>query len=173
MESITSLFCVLGMILLVGAFFAASAIKIVPEYRRLVTFRLGRLIGTVGPGVVFLLPMIDRGMSVDLRERKISEKGIDALSQDNARLEVDLSYTYKVMDPQKAVLSVTDLDGSLKNKAREAIRTAMGRVPYSDLVFRRGDLRAEVYQLLVSAAQEWGAEVSTLELEDLRRARSA
>ncbi len=92
----------------------ASALRIVPEYKRLVVFRLGRLIGARGPGLVFLLPFVDLAATVDLREQTAPIKADAAVTQDKAIVDVDMTLTYKVVDPIKIVLKLSDMPLAIK-----------------------------------------------------------
>src|SRR5918994_6523911 len=91
--------CVVGVIAVLAFIFLANAIRIVPEYQRLVVFRLGRSVGAKGPGIVLLVPVIDRAVKVDLREQVREIPHQTAITKDNAGISVDFIWYYKVLDP--------------------------------------------------------------------------
>ncbi|MBI3163166.1 MAG: SPFH/Band 7/PHB domain protein, partial [Chloroflexi bacterium] len=94
-----SLLCVVGGVLLVGFIFLANAIRIVPEYQRLVVFRLGRSVGPKGPGIVLLIPVIDRAIKVDLREQVREVPHQTSITKDNAPISIDFLWYFQVLDP--------------------------------------------------------------------------
>ena len=99
---------VLIFLLLLGLVVLAMAVRIVPEYRRLVVFRLGRCVGSKGPGIIFLIPFLDRGVSVDLREVYFDVPPQTCITADNASLSIDFLVYDKVIDPERSVLEVED-----------------------------------------------------------------
>jgi regulator of protease activity HflC (stomatin/prohibitin superfamily) len=94
-----SLVCIVGAVLLVGFIFLANAIRIVPEYQRLVVFRLGRCVGAKGPGIVLLIPVIDRAVKADLREQVREVPQQTSITKDNAPISIDFLWYYKVLRP--------------------------------------------------------------------------
>ena len=100
----TLLLCTVGAIVLIGLVVLANAIRIVPEYQRLVVFRLGRCVGEKGPGVVLLIPIVDRAIRVDLREQVREIPQQTSITKDNAPISIDFLWFYKVLDPTASVL---------------------------------------------------------------------
>ncbi len=100
------------VIVLLVMLFLAKAIRVVPEYQRLVVFRLGRLIGQKGPGLVILIPFVDKGITVDLREFYLEIPRQDSITKDNAPIAVDFIMFYKVMDAQTSVVQVGNFAGA-------------------------------------------------------------
>src|SRR5512147_2798202 len=101
-----SLICIVGGVLLVGFIVLANSIRIVPEYQRLVVFRLGRSIGPKGPGIVLLIPVIDRAVKVDLREQVREVPHQTSITKDNAPNSIDFLWYFKILDPTESVLQV-------------------------------------------------------------------
>src|SRR3990172_410509 len=99
----SSLVCIVGAILVIGFVFLANAIRIVPEYQRLVVFRLGRSVGPKGPGIVLLIPVIDRAVKVDLRDQVREIPHQTAITKDNAGISVDFIWYYKILDAVESV----------------------------------------------------------------------
>src|SRR5512143_1400816 len=96
----TLIYCLIGVVVLGFLVFLSTALKIVPEYQRLVVFRLGRCIGERGPGLVILIPFIDRGVRVDLREQVREIPAQTSITSDNAPISIDFLWYYKVFDPK-------------------------------------------------------------------------
>ena len=114
---------VVALVLILVIWFLASAIKVVREYERLVVFRLGRVLGTKGPGLVILIPLVDRAVSVDLREFYLEIPHQSAITEDNASISIDFIVFNKVMDPQMSVLSVGNFAGAAQNIAATTLRS--------------------------------------------------
>src|SRR5690554_5262529 len=109
--------CFVGAIVIAALLFILNAIRIVPEYQRLVVFRLGRSIGAKGPGIVFLIPVIDRAVKVDLREQVREIPHQTAITKDNASISVDFIWYYKVLDPTESVLQVGNFEVAAQGMA--------------------------------------------------------
>ena len=109
--SITVL-CLIGVVVLGVLALIASAIRIVPEYQRLVVFRLGRCVGSRGPGIVFLIPVVDRAVKVDLREQVREIPHQTSITKDNAPISIDFLWYYKVLDPTESVLQVGNFEAA-------------------------------------------------------------
>ena len=107
-----TLLCLLGGVVLVGFVFLGQAIRIVPEYQRLVVFRLGRCVGPKGPGLIFLIPVVDRAVKVDLREQVREIPHQTAITKDNAGISVDFIWYYKILDPVESVLQVGNFEAA-------------------------------------------------------------
>jgi len=108
---------IVGVVLLAGLIATGLSVKIIREYQRIVLFRLGRAIGTKGPGLVFINPAIDRTSWVDLRERFLEIPSQTAITGDNAPISIDFIIFYKVVDPQMSVLTVQNFAGAALNVA--------------------------------------------------------
>ena len=110
--------CLIGVVLVLGFVFLANAVKIVPEYQRLVVFRLGRSVGPKGPGLILLIPVIDRAVKVDLREQVREIPHQTAITKDNAGISVDFIWYYKVLDPTESVLQVGNFEVAAQGAGR-------------------------------------------------------
>src|SRR5213593_4721202 len=107
--------CFVGAIVVIGFIFLANAIRVVPEYQRLVVFRLGRSIGTKGPGLVLLIPLVDRAVQVELRELYLEIPHQSAITEDNATISIDFIIFYKVVNAVMSVLEVGNFAGAAQN----------------------------------------------------------
>ena len=117
-----------------------KAIRIVPEYQRIVVFRLGRLLGTKGPGLVLLIPFVDKGTIVDLREFFLEIPRQDSITKDNAAIAIDFIMYYKVLDPAMSVVQVSNFAGAATNIAATTLRAVIGDISLDDVLakLRRG-----------------------------------
>ncbi|MDO9300530.1 MAG: SPFH domain-containing protein, partial [Anaerolineales bacterium] len=106
----STIFCFVGAALVIGFIFLANAIRIVPEYQRLVVFRLGRCVGAKGPGIVLLIPVVDRGVKADLREQVREIPQQTSITKDNAPISIDFLWYFKVLDPAESVLQVGNFE---------------------------------------------------------------
>ena len=114
---------VVAVVLIVIASVLVQAIKVVREYQRLVVFRLGKVLATKGPGLVLLIPFLDKAVSVDLREFYLEIPHQSAITEDNASISIDFIVFNKVMDPQMSVLSVGNFAGAAQNIAATTLRS--------------------------------------------------
>ncbi|HSB66656.1 MAG TPA: SPFH domain-containing protein, partial [Anaerolineales bacterium] len=109
---LTIVLCLAGGAIVLAIILLATAIRVVPEYVRLVVFRLGRCIGAKGPGLVFLIPVVDRGVSVDLREQVREVPHQTSITKDNAPISIDFLWYYKVLAPVDSVLQVGSFEAA-------------------------------------------------------------
>src|SRR5512146_1880865 len=124
----TYLLCFVGGVILIGIIVIANAIRIVPEYQRLVVFRLGRCVGERGPGLVLLIPIIDRGVRVDLREQVREIPAQTSITKDNPPISIDFLWYYKVFDPVHTVLQVGNFELAAQGIATTTLRSVIGSI---------------------------------------------
>lgn len=161
-------FCLPSVLLLVClALVLATALRIAPEYQRLVVFRLGRFLGVYGPGLFFLLPFIDRAVKVDLREQVRHIQDGAVLTADDAQVTVDVLWNYRVIDPAQATLAVADLPGALQETATATLRAVVGDMTLNQVLAERGQVAAETHARLRQAIASWGVEVTNLQVRDV------
>ena len=120
--------CLVGGVLVLGLALLASAIKVVPEYQRLVVFRLGRCVGAKGPGIVLLIPVVDRGVKADLREQVREIPHQTAITSDNAGISIDFIWYYKILDPTESVLQVGNFEAAAQGMATTTLRAVIGGI---------------------------------------------
>ena len=169
-QSLLFVACLMGAIVLVLLLMLASAIRIVPENSRLVVFRLGRLVGAVGPGIVLLLPIIDRGIAVNLSEQSGGQEAEPATTRDGVRLLVDWACRYKIFDPAGSLTAVANLEQAMLEAGGSHLRARIGELDYTDVFHEREAMRSQVEKQLGESAYLWGVEVSGLDLRDIRKA---
>ena len=166
MEISAALIALIVVVLLV-VLFLAKAIRIVPEYQRLVVLRLGRLLGQKGPGLVLLIPFIDRGISVDLREFYLEIPRQDSITKDNAPIAIDFVMFYKVLDPQMSVVQVGNFAGAALNIAATTLRAVIGDIPLDDVLAKRDEINQLLRAKLDEVTERWGVKVTNGEIREI------
>ena len=161
------LLCIVGAILVIGFIFVANAIRIVPEYQRLVVFRLGRCIGARGPGIVFLIPVIDRAVKVDLREQVREVPHQTSITKDNAPISIDFLWYYKVLDPSESVLQVGNFESAAAGIAATTLRAVIGGIPLDDVLSEREHINNMLRTRLDEVTERWGVKVTNVEIREI------
>ena len=161
------LLCGVGGLFLVAFIFVANAIRIVPEYQRLVVFRLGRSVGAKGPGIVILIPIIDRAVKVDLREQVREIPHQTAITKDNAGISVDFIWYYKVLDPSESVLQVGNFEVAAQGMATTTLRAVIGGIPLDDVLSEREHINTMLRTRLDEVTERWGVKVTNVEIREI------
>ena len=143
------------------------AIRIVREYQRLVVFRLGRCIGTKGPGLVLLFPIIDKGVMVDLRELYLEIPHQAAITKDNATISIDFIIFYKVVDAVMSVLEVGNFAGAAQNIAATTLRSVVGDMSLDDVLAKREEMNQVLREKLDEVTERWGVKVTNVEIREI------
>lgn len=159
--------CLVGAVGLVGLAILATAIRIVQEYERLVVFRLGRCVGERGPGLVLLIPFIDRGMKVDLRElvREIPHQ--TSITLDNAPIAIDFIWYFKVVDASQSVLQVGNFEAAAEGMATTTLRSVIGGIPLDDVLSQREHINQVLRVKLDEVTERWGVKVTNVEIREI------
>jgi regulator of protease activity HflC (stomatin/prohibitin superfamily) len=163
----STLLCLVGGVLLVGFVLVAQAIRIVPEYQRLVVFRLGRCIGQKGPGLVFLIPVVDRAVKVDLREQVREIPHQTAITKDNASISVDFIWYYKILDAVESVLQVQNFEAAAQGMATTTLRAVIGGIPLDDALSEREHINSMLRTRLDEVTERWGVKVTNVEIREI------
>lgn len=143
------------------------SIKIVREYQRLVVFRLGRCIGTRGPGLVFLIPVIDRPTWVDLREFFLEIPHQTSITKDNASISIDFIIFYKVSDAVMSVVEVQNFAGAAQNIAATTLRSVVGDISLDDVLAQREKINQVLRTKLDEITERWGVKVTNVEIREI------
>lgn len=159
--------CLVGAVLVLGLIFLASAIRIVPEYQRLVVFRLGRCIGAKGPGLIFLIPIVDRGVRVDLREQVREIPHQTSITEDNAAISVDFIWYYKILDPTESVLAVGNFESAAQGMATTTLRAVIGGITLDDVLSKRERINNLLRARLDEVTERWGVKVTNVEIREI------
>ncbi len=161
-------FLCLGAIgLAVVAVVAGNAIRIMPEYQRLVVFRLGRTIGTKGPGIVLLIPFIDSAVKVDLREQVREVPHQTSITKDNAPISIDFLWYYKVVDPAGTVIQVGNFEAAAQGIATTTLRSVIGGIPLDDVLSQREHINQTLRVKLDEITERWGVKVTNVEIREI------
>jgi regulator of protease activity HflC (stomatin/prohibitin superfamily) len=163
----TPLLIGLGVILLVIIIVLPTAIRIVREYQRLMVFRLGRSIGTKGPGFVFLIPVIDRAVWVDLRELYLEIPHQTAITEDNAPISIDFIVFYRVIDAVASVIEVGNFAGAAQNIAATTLRSVVGDMSLDDVLAKREQMNEILRVKLDEVTERWGVKVTNVEIREI------
>ena len=159
--------CFAAAIVVLVFVFLANAIRIVPEYQRLVVFRLGRSIGPKGPGIVLLIPVIDRAVKVDLREQVREVPHQTSITKDNAPISIDFLWYYKVLDPAESVLQVGNFESAAAGIAATTLRAVIGGIPLDDVLSEREHINNMLRTRLDEVTERWGVKVTNVEIREI------
>ena len=146
----------------------AATIKIIREYERLVVFRLGRLIGARGPGVVFIAPIINRVNKVDLRERYLEVPHQTCITKDNAPTDIDFLIYYKVTEATQSIVQVQNFEGASIGIATTTLRAVVGDIPLDELLAKREQINQVLRTKLDEVTERWGIKVTNVEIREIR-----
>jgi len=161
------IYCLIGVIVLIVLVFLASALKIVAEYQRLVVFRLGRCIGPKGPGLVILIPFIDRAVRVDLREQVREIPAQTSITSDNAPISIDFLWYYKVFDPVQSVLQVGSFELAAQGIATTTLRSVIGGIMLDGVLSEREKINQALRSRLDEVTERWGVKVTNVEIREI------
>ena len=145
----------------------ASAIRIVPEYQRLVVLRLGRALGSKGPGLIILIPIVDRGIKVDLREIFFDVQPQSAITKDNASISVDFYIYMKVVDPMMSVIQVQNFYGASQGIAITTLRAVVGEMLLDEVLAKREQINETLRLKLDEVTNRWGIKVTAVEIREV------
>ena len=159
--------CIVGAIVVLLFLFLVNAVKVVPEYQRLVVFRLGRSIGPKGPGIILLIPFIDRAVRVDLREQLREVPHQVSITKDNAPISIDFLWYFKVLDPAESVLQVGNFEAAAAGIAATTLRAVIGGIPLDDVLSEREHINNMLRTRLDEVTERWGVKVTNVEIREI------
>ena len=143
------------------------AVKIVPEYQRLVLFRLGACKGHRGPGLVIIIPFIDKVVNVDLREIFLEIPSQTCITKDNAPIAIDFLIYLKVTEPVHSVVQVRNFSGAAQGIAMTTLRAVVGDIPLDDVLAKREEINRLLRAKLDDVTERWGVKVTTVEIREI------
>ena len=143
------------------------AVKIVQEYERGVIFRLGRLVGARGPGLFFILPLVERMVKVDLRIVTMDVPRQDVITRDNVTVKVDAVVYFRVLNPEDAVVRVMDYIRATSLVAQTTLRSVLGQSDMDELLSKRDELNQRLQHIIDESTEPWGVKVSIVEVRDV------
>ncbi|HEX3244141.1 MAG TPA: slipin family protein [Chloroflexota bacterium] len=147
--------------------FFSSAVRVVQEYERGVVFRLGRLVGARGPGLILLIPGIERMQKVDLRVITLDVPTQEAITRDNVTVKVSAVVYFKVIEPESAVVKVLDYIRATSLIAQTTLRSVLGQVELDELLSQRDKVNQELQRIIDEQTEAWGIKVSAVEVRDV------
>lgn len=156
-----------GVIVVWVAALLFLSIKVLPEYQRGVVLTLGRYTGTKGPGLVILVPIVQRMMRVDLRVTVMDVPPQDVISRDNVSVRVNAVVYFRVMEPDKSILQVADFFQATSQLAQTRLRSVLGQHELDDILSQRDSINRSLQQILDEATDPWGIKVSNVEIKDV------
>src|SRR5438874_633276 len=153
--------------LVIGASLLSSAVKVLREYERGVIFRLGKLIGAKGPGVIFLIPMVDKMVRMDLRVVTIDVPKQEIMTKDNVPATVDAVIYFRVIDPNAAVVKVENFGKATSLIAQTTLRSVLGQSPLDDLLSQRDVINQKLQEIIDKQTEPWGVKVTAVEVKEV------
>ena len=153
--------------IIVLLFVLSRAVRVVPEYRRLVLFRLGRLVGSRGPGIVLTIPFIDRAVTVDLRILTLDVPVQEVITKDNVAIKVNAVVYFRVLEPSKSVVEVENYVIATSQLAQTTLRSVVGSVELDEVLSSREKINQELQKIIDERTDPWGIKVSAVEVKEL------
>ena len=161
-----TLYTMIAVIILV-IFFLSAALRVLNEYERGVVFRLGRVLGAKGPGLIILIPVIDKMIKVSLRLVALDVDPQDVITRDNVSVKVNAVIYFRVIDPVKAIVEVENYGYAMSQLAQTTIRSVCGQAELDDLLAERDKINSELQEILDTHTDPWGIKVTTVELKHI------
>ncbi len=150
----------LAIFLLITAVLLISGVKILQEYDRAVVFRLGRLVPSRGPGLIYLIPGVERMVKVDLRTITMDIPSQDVITRDNVSVKVNAVLYFRVLDPSKAVVEIENYLFATSQLTQTTLRSVCGQMQLDDLLTKREKINAQLQDIIDSQTDPWGVKVS-------------
>lgn len=169
MEAVIGILAVLAA---VAVGLTSASLRIVQEFERGVIFRLGRVVGTRGPGLFVLVPLLERMQKVDLRTVTMDVPAQEVITKDNVTVKVNAVLYFKVEQPQQAVLSVRDVINATAQIAQTSLRNVVGQSELDELLAERERINVRLQQIIDDATEPWGVKVSIVEIKDIELPQS-
>ncbi len=167
MSEITIFLCLIVGGGVLGLFLIAGAIRIVPEYERIIVFRLGRSLGERGPGLVLMTPFVDRGTRVDLREQVREIPRQTSITLDNAPIDIDFLWYFKIVNATMNVLQVENFEAAAEGMATTTLRSVIGGIPLDDVLSQRDHINQLLRGKLDEVTERWGVKVTNVEIREI------
>jgi regulator of protease activity HflC (stomatin/prohibitin superfamily) len=167
MENLVETLSVLLIPLIFVLTLISAAIKVVQEYERGVIFRLGRLVGAKGPGLFFIIPIVDRMVKVDLRVVTLDIPAQDCITNDNVTVKVNAVAYYRVVDPELAVVAVEDFRRATWQIAQTSLRNVIGQSELDEMLAHREKINEQLQSIIDEQTEPWGVKVSIVEVKDV------
>src|SRR5574339_307780 len=167
LQKMTSLVAWIVPIIILGSIILPQAIRILREYERGVIFRLGKLLGAKGPGLVFLIPFVDRMVKMDLRVVTIDVAKQEVMTRDNVPVTVDAVVYFRVIDPISAVIKVENFWKATSLIAQTTLRSVLGQAELDELLSHRDKINVQLQEIIDRQTDPWGIKVTAVEVKDV------
>src|ERR687885_1069904 len=164
---VTALITVLVLLVALAVALAGASVRVLREYERGVVFRLGRVIDKKGPGLILLMPAIDRMVRVSLRTVTLNVPPQDVITRDNVPVRVDAVVYFRVVDPDSAVVQVENFHKATSQIAQTTLRSVLGKADLDSLLTQREELNEELQKIIDDQTEPWGIKVTTVEIKDV------
>lgn len=156
-----------AVIIIIAVTILSMAIKIIPEYERAVLFRLGRLVGVRGPGLIFIIPIIDRIFRISLRVIVFDVPPQEVITRDNVTCKVNAVLYYRVLSADKAIVNVEQYHEATNQLAQTTLRSVVGTADLDELLSEREKLNQTIQQIVDESTDPWGIKVTAVEIKDV------
>ncbi len=160
-------FILILFVLVIAAVVLVNGIEIVPEYERGVVFRLGRVIGARGPGVVFIVPLVDQMRRVNMQVVTEDIEPQDIITRDNVTVQVNAVAYYRVVDPVRAIVDVRDYEFATSQIAQTTLRSIIGQADLDELLINRDEINSRLQSVIDEETNPWGIKVTSVEVKDV------
>ncbi|MFW6074343.1 MAG: slipin family protein [Chloroflexota bacterium] len=158
---------VLGIVVFFAITVLSAAIKIVQEYERGVVFRLGRFVGVRGPGLILLIPFVERMVKVDLRTITMDIPAQEVITRDNVTVKVNAVAYFRALDPERAIIEITDFMRATSQIAQTTLRAILGQADLDELLSERDEINLRLQKIIDEQTEPWGVKVSVVEVKDV------
>ncbi len=160
-------FTALAVLILLGIMILSNAIRVLREYERGVIFRLGRMIGVKGPGLILLIPVLDRMVKVSLRTVVMDIPPQDVITRDNVSVKVNAVLYFRVIDPARSVVEVENYLYATSQLAQTTLRSILGQAEMDELLAERDKINRELQTIIDQQSEPWGIKVAAVEVKDV------
>lgn len=158
---------IIGIIVFVLIIVLSATVKIVQEYERGVVFRVGRIVGPRGPGIILLIPFIERMMKVDLRTLTLDIPAQEVITRDNVTIRVNAVAYFRVVDPNAAIVNIADHIRATSQIAQTTLRSVLGQAELDELLSEREQINQHLQEIIDQQTEPWGVKVSIVEVKDV------
>jgi regulator of protease activity HflC (stomatin/prohibitin superfamily) len=165
---VTAVLAAVVAVLLIAVILATASIRILREYERGVIFRLGRLIAQKGPGLIFLIPIVDRMVRVDLRTVTLNVPPQEIITRDNVPARVDAVAYFHVINANQAIVAVESFQRATSQIAQTTLRSVLGKAELDMLLAERERLNEDLQRIIDEQTEPWGVKVTTVEIKDVQ-----
>jgi regulator of protease activity HflC (stomatin/prohibitin superfamily) len=157
----------IGVVIVFGVLILLSGLKVLNEYERAVVFRLGRLTPFRGPGIIFVIPILERSVRIDLRVVTLDIAPQDVITRDNVSIKVSAVLYFRVLDPSRAVTEVANYLFATTQLAQTTLRSVGGQTELDELLAQRDKLNARIQEIVDAQTEPWGVKVTLVELKNI------